>query len=340
MRFPDIVIGAALLCALAAPAAADTLVLTNNDRITGKVVDMELGKLEFKSDLAGTLKIDWDKVKALTTSRKLEAFLRDGSTVQGKAVVCPDGALSLQPEDAAACPAVPMAQVRTLKEIKPNHVWELDGNVNLGYSQTSGNTETENFNLAGKLVTWYRPHRGTLRAEANRSSNRGNENTNNDLASLKYDRFLTRQWYAYAFGQWYRDKFKDLDAQWQGSVGLGYQFWRSRRRSLYIEAGPGYITESYINATREDRDFTIMRWAADLSYYIWYKKIEFYHYQEGFVDLGDSGEYSLRTRTGFRFPLVDDLSFYIQYNWDYDNQPATGKDGTDEKTLVGLGYKF
>ena len=40
----------------------DVVTLPNGDRITGEVVSLERGRLEFKTDDAGTLEIEWDNV--------------------------------------------------------------------------------------------------------------------------------------------------------------------------------------------------------------------------------------------------------------------------------------
>ena len=40
----------------------DVVTLANGDRITGEVVRLERGRLEFKTDDAGTLYLEWDKL--------------------------------------------------------------------------------------------------------------------------------------------------------------------------------------------------------------------------------------------------------------------------------------
>lgn len=67
---------ALLVCALtalsAAPAlGADTVVLSNGDRLTGTAVKLEGGKLTFKTAYADAIAIAWDQVTSLTTSQPL-----------------------------------------------------------------------------------------------------------------------------------------------------------------------------------------------------------------------------------------------------------------------------
>ena len=46
----------------------DLVTLGNGDRITGEVVRLERGRLEFETDDAGTLYLEWDKLATVVTS--------------------------------------------------------------------------------------------------------------------------------------------------------------------------------------------------------------------------------------------------------------------------------
>ena len=50
----------------------------NGDRLTGEVVQMRQGKLQVKTDDAGTLSIEWDKVASITTADLYDVTMRDG----------------------------------------------------------------------------------------------------------------------------------------------------------------------------------------------------------------------------------------------------------------------
>jgi len=66
----------ALLLGASTPALAaktDIIVLRNGDRLTGEVTQMRQGKLQVKTDDAGTLSIEWDKIAAITTGMSLVA---------------------------------------------------------------------------------------------------------------------------------------------------------------------------------------------------------------------------------------------------------------------------
>src|SRR5215204_2188626 len=61
----------------------DVVTLPNGDRITGEIVELERGRLEFKTDDAGTLMLEWDKVASLVSTRQFDVVLIDGRRYLG-----------------------------------------------------------------------------------------------------------------------------------------------------------------------------------------------------------------------------------------------------------------
>src|SRR4030095_4251993 len=74
---------------LAGPAAAfaartDAIILRNGDHLTGEVIEMRQGKLKAKTDDAGTISIEWDKIASLSTADQYDVTMRDGSHRLGR----------------------------------------------------------------------------------------------------------------------------------------------------------------------------------------------------------------------------------------------------------------
>ena len=64
-------------------AAADRLVLTNGDRISGRMTQMEGGELHIRSPLLGALATSWESVEALTSDLPVYVTLADGRLLTG-----------------------------------------------------------------------------------------------------------------------------------------------------------------------------------------------------------------------------------------------------------------
>ncbi len=91
-----------------AQGRTDVVTLANGDRITGEIVQLERGRLEFKTDDAGTLYLEWDKLSSLVAKRRVEVLTTDGGRFLGSlgaaangsiAVMTSDGEVSLQMSD-------------------------------------------------------------------------------------------------------------------------------------------------------------------------------------------------------------------------------------------------
>ena len=60
-------------------AQADVVVFKNGDKLTGKVIKMEGGKLTFKADIAGEIPLDLANIQTFSTDEPAEFHLQDGT---------------------------------------------------------------------------------------------------------------------------------------------------------------------------------------------------------------------------------------------------------------------
>lgn len=62
------------------PAAADTIIMRNGDRLTGKVVRKEGGELLVRTDYAGTIALDWTQVRDIQLDPPVPVLLENESS--------------------------------------------------------------------------------------------------------------------------------------------------------------------------------------------------------------------------------------------------------------------
>lgn len=324
---------------------ADELLMKNGDRLQGSVVSMALGKLVFKTSYAGTITIKWDEIARLTTEKPLEAYLRDEKTLMGKMTITKDGSLILQPADGSQPVPIAMAQIKTLEQPKPPAGWEFGGNVTAGASKETGNTNTEKYSLTGNMTISKLPHVIKLYAEFHKEWSKNKLSKDTGLGSATYKRFLSKKWFVFGNGTAQMDKFKDLDLLGNVGAGPGYQFWRSRQKNLSAQIGPAYAYEKYTKPMKflggkDQRDYFAGYWALDFDMWFFDKFFQVFHHDDLLYDFRDSTNWTLRTRTGVRIPMVMKLFASFQFNYDYDNQPADGKKNYDQSWVFGLGWAF
>jgi hypothetical protein len=73
----------ALLAGRADAEKTDVVVLTNGDHITGEIKGMSRGQLDYKTDDAGRLSIEWTKVMRITSTHPFEIELSSGKKYYG-----------------------------------------------------------------------------------------------------------------------------------------------------------------------------------------------------------------------------------------------------------------
>ena len=135
-------IALALLAGVSTDAAAaktDVVVLRNGDRLTCEVTQMRQGKLQVKTDDAGTISIEWDKIASVTTVDQYEVTLRDGSQLLGRLRPGTAGrTLAVEGIGGIASPA--MSEVASFEQIKKTFWDRIDGSFDLGgsYTKSSG----------------------------------------------------------------------------------------------------------------------------------------------------------------------------------------------------------
>jgi len=338
-------LAAFLLLQTANPCRADEVVMKNGDRIQGTVVSLSQGKLVFKTLYAGQINISWDQVAKLTTDEPMEVSLGDDKTEIGKLTTSQAGDLVLKPEKGASPPPLKMAQVKIMDRPKPPATWDFTGDVNAGASKETGNTNTEKYSLIGNLKVFKMPHSLKFYAEFNKEYSQSKLSKDNWLGSATYERFLTKKWFLWGSAVAQMDQFKSLDLRANAAVGPGYQIWHTNRKNLSVKLGPGYTYEKFTKkmvdfGNVDNRKYPSGYWVLDFDMWFFQKLFQVFHHDDLLYDFQNAGNWKARTRTGIRFPLVSHLFTSFQFNYDFDNQPADGKDKYDQSWIFSIGWAF
>src|SRR5262245_11128122 len=138
---------AATECPPAFAAKTDVVILRNGDRITGEVKGLARGKLDYSTDDAGRLSIEWEKVARLTSAHSFDSEDTRGFRRFGR----------LSPSDRDGFVVIENGRadtltVRSLIEITPvnaTFVERLSSYLDLGFTLAKANQATT-FSLSGK----------------------------------------------------------------------------------------------------------------------------------------------------------------------------------------------
>lgn len=323
---------------IAGNSLADELRLKNGDKLTGRVVRMEAGKLILKTIYAGDISIVWQEVASVKTDGPVKVVLKDETALEGTPLAIEDGKMKLDIDKLEAPASFDLADVKAINPLAVKPV-KIKTRVNASVTSERGNTKSDNYYFDGEFVARTEKNRYKIGGELSKEESDGTTTSQNWLAYGNYSHFLFKKWYLYADTLFEHDEFKDLNLRSTLGGGAGYQVFETPLLNLSISAGLAKVDENFDEA--EDNDYSAGQWSLNYDQYFFKKFIQLFHVHNGFVSLEDTDDWFLRTRTGLRFPVYKGLTATLQYNFDYDNQPSVDAEKKeDTKFIFLLGYEF
>jgi len=212
------------------------------------------------------------------------------------------------------------------------------GSVALGASYSDGNTDRRSASATADTEKRREKDRITLGFLWKYADESGILTDRQTQARGKYDYFFSKKLYGLAQASAEDSYSAALDLRLTAGVGLGYQFKESESWKLSGEAGLSYVDENY-TGTLDDTSYPAARAA-----YAWdwkpEAKYDLSQVGEIFPSLETSEDVSARVDTKGRINLTDKMFAQLQWLYQWDNTPATGKVRNDNMVMLGVGWSF
>ena len=220
-----------------APAFAvktDLVILLNGDRITGEVKGLSSGKLDYSTDDAGRLSIEWDKVAKLTSPHPFQVELGSGIRYLGRFGVSErDGALVVISD---RVDTLEMVSVVEISPLNAGFLQRLQSYLDVGLTLAKANKSTT-FSLSG-LVEYRGPHLGSqLKFDSYAQGQETVPTTARNSIRQSFSWYLQRRWSAVGILQLEQNDELDLDYRFTGGGGMSRAFRRTNRGELTALAG-------------------------------------------------------------------------------------------------------
>lgn len=329
------VLAAVASCAL----AQDRITLTNGDVLTGAIKTMADGKVTFSSPSLGDIVVPFANIRDMATQDQVELLTVTGETYKRRIQGIEDKKLKLEGD-------LPMLALDNLGKINPPQDTppQWIGAAKLGAVYADGNTERRAVNAS--IEASKRSANDRLSFDASWDYGQDKNQTTNEWSlsqrrtggGLKYDYFLSKRWYALATARVLGDTLADLRLRFTGGVGLGYTVIENADTTLVTEAGLSYFNENYRSDT-PSQDYM----AARVAYKLTHKfsaTTKLIHGVEAFPSLERADDIYLQMRTEVVTSLTDNMIASLAHVMDYDNTPAPGRERTDHRVLLTVGWSF
>lgn len=230
-----------LLSAGAAQAEkTDVVVLGNGDRFTGEIKGMSRGKLDFKTDDAGRLSIEWIKIVSITSIHSFEVEMASGKKYYGTLSSPQDYDLQVGPEKSDV---VVMVEVITMTPMDEFFWAKVKAYLDLGLTLAKSNSS---MTLSGDGEFAYRGQHFGGAFDFNTYWQRDKNSTAVGQLSMN----LTG---TYFFSAWRvqiqlgYDHNDELDLSYRVDLGAGaaYPIVRNKWNELWLSAGVVGAQEQY-----------------------------------------------------------------------------------------------
>ena len=282
----------------------------------------------------------------------IEAAIATGDADTAKAVV--DVARTTNPQDVAEIDAMfgnfqsaqaeeaAAAEELAVREAGLFDNWSGEGQI--GFFQSSGNTDsmglTAQIALNREGINW--EHK--FRAAADFRRNNGATDREQFMAVYEPRYQINDRLFAYALGQYERDRFQGFSGRYSFSGGLGYRVIDNDALRLSVKAGPAWRKAQFVNGTSESNIAALA--GLDFDWRI-SNRIKLTQDTNAVADAGgsavaivDSNNVTLNFVTGLEGKISDSLTARLSYTVEYDSNPPAGAVSTDTLTRFTLVYGF
>jgi hypothetical protein len=218
-----------------AQGRTDVVTLANGDHITGEVVRLDRGRLEFKTDDAGTLYLEWDKLVSVVAARLVEVVTGDGRRFLGSLGAA--GARCLSVVAPGEATTLPMVEVTIIRQIGGSFWRKLDGSVDAGFSYTrSSGVAQLNFNSD----TVHRTPASQARLTASLTLTQTRDDPGRDdrgSVEASYLRYPWREWFIVIAGRFESNESVGVTLRSQVGAATGPRLINSNRAQLWVGGG-------------------------------------------------------------------------------------------------------
>ena len=337
VTFPFVTFSTALaLLVNSSVTRADTVWLTNGDRLSGTVRYLSDGKLGLDTTYAGTVTLNWSAVSTLASDNPVTVQNKvTGEGYQVRLSSSDPGYIWVEKDEQEEKVSTQRIDEFMKAKVRTDQLaWT--GNIDAGVNIKKASTDTQDYNLSfnNKVSkgNWRHNFGGTFDREEEDNS------VNTDNYSLRYalDYRLREQYFWQMRASYKRDWVEDLSRQTLLGTGPGYQFWDNELGSFSLSFLGGGFGYGYSDGTEDNHFGASLRWSYQR--YLRGKTLTLYSNGDVGHSLDDDAIFTMDAEVGLRYALTSWSTLNIGY---HHNLVSGTRDTLNERQFTtGLGVKW
>jgi hypothetical protein len=334
----------ALTLSLAATAygqgRTDVISLANGDRITGEVVELERGRLEFKTDDAGTLYLEWDKLASVVSKRLVEVVTADGRRFLGSLGPAPNRAIAVVTSESTV--SLLMPDVTIIRTIGGSFWRKLDGSIDAGFSYTQSSGIAQ-LNVNSDTVFRRPASQARVAASLTLTQNDDDEEDGRDDRGTLEASFLRYPWqevFIIGAGRFETNESLGLVLRSQIGAAVGPRLVNSNRGQLTIGAGMAFNDERGVDV--EPTQNVEALFVFNSSFYTYDRpKTNLDFSLEYYPSLSNRGRQRVQLDAAIKREFWKDLFVSFNLYNSYDSRPPNpSADTNDIGIVLSIGWTY
>lgn len=315
----------------------DKIQLINGDIITGEVKQLQYGKLTYKTDDAGTLSVNWDKVVRINSSQVFEVMNTNGLFYFGAlAYSDQDGWVNIVVGPAAT--ELRLLDIVSMVPIKNRFFKRLTGPISLGLGYTKENDLLQATYNAG-LSYRYKKIYANINIDGQFTLQYDTNRTQRQSYNLYMGRQLRKRWFMGGLGS--VEQNSALDLRLRGALGIaaGRTLLLSNRNNLSSHAGFQGTRESYYTDEPSTSNIEFVFEITFRRFLYHTPKSEIITNLTVYPNLTNPGRVRGQYNLSLKQELFKDFFLDISLYANYDNKPSETTSGKlDWGITTSLGY--
>lgn len=316
----------------------DVVALLNGDHITGDITVLDRGRLELKTDDAGTLEIEWDKIAGIDANRQFEVETSDGRRMLGSLGRVADRTLRIRTSDGEL--SLPMPEVTRITAIGRSFWAKLEGSVDAGfnYTHSSGIAQT-----TLNTETVYRRPAFLFRLSSSATlTDRRDETEPDDRAALEFSYVRYRGRRLFVSGATVFESNQSLGLLLRSQVGAAVGLRLVNTNRAQFEIGSGLVGNDEQGVNTESTQNIEGALTLRTSYYTYDRpKTQFDASVQYYPSLSNWGRQRLQADSAVRRELLKDFFVALNVFYTFDSDPPNpDAERADTGVVVSVGWSY
>jgi hypothetical protein len=299
----------------------DLVILNNGDRITGEIEYLKVGILNFSTDDMGTINIEWNKIKSISTKNLYEIEVQDGRVYYG----------SIEPyvkEGMITVKGVTLRYnlfMKYLVRINQIHesFWDiLNGYIKFGFSFTKA-SQVGQMSIGGNAK--YRTEISLSEITLNSviTTTEDEQSSRKEDLSFNYQHNLEDTWFGAGLISLEENTELGIKLRTSAGGGIGNNFIQSGNQWLYIVGG---LMVNRERKTDESEPIFNLEGLINAQYQLFkydHPKMNLLTYINLLPSLSDFGRVRFNYNAQLSWEIFIDFYWDLTFYYEHDNKPQS-----------------